>query len=52
MFPLALGRQLADALGAELISIPGTAHAPNLEKVAAFNSALSDFLSATAQGQR
>ena len=49
VFPLALGQRLADALGAGLIAIPGAAHAPNLEKVSAFNSAIVGFLSTSAQ---
>lgn len=45
VFPVARGQELASALGAELVSIPDTAHAPNVERPEAVNSAILGFLS-------
>lgn len=45
VFPLARGQALAGALGAALVTIPETAHAPNIERPEEFNSAILGFLS-------
>lgn len=45
VFPLADGEELADAIGAEWVVIPDTAHGPSAEKPAAFNAAVIDYLS-------
>jgi pimeloyl-ACP methyl ester carboxylesterase len=43
--PLAKARELAELVaGAELVTIAGAAHLPNLEQAAAFNATLEDFL--------
>lgn len=44
LFPLHLGARLAARLGAELRSIPDTAHTPNIEQPERFNHHLSRFL--------
>lgn len=44
VFPVEVGRQLADAMGAELVVLPGTAHGPNIEAAEAFNAALRGYL--------
>ena len=48
VFPLARGQALASALGASLVTIPQTAHAPNIERPEEFNSAILGFLSSAA----
>lgn len=45
VFPAEVGLELAEALGAELVLLPGTAHAPNVENPDAFNAAILGFLS-------
>lgn len=49
VFPLALGETLATALGAGLVVVPDTAHAPNLERPDVVNTAILRFLSETPQ---
>lgn len=49
VFPLPLGQTLAEALGADLVVVPDTAHAPNIEKADAFNTAILGFLSRAPQ---
>lgn len=44
VFPVSIGRQLADAMGAELVVLPETAHGPNIEAAAAFNAAVKGYL--------
>lgn len=44
VFPLEVGKTLADHLGAEFIEVKDTAHAPHMERPDVVNSALSDFL--------
>lgn len=44
VFPVDAGRQLAEAMGAQLVVLPGTAHGPNIEAAAAFNAALKGYL--------
>ncbi|NOY28460.1 MAG: alpha/beta hydrolase [Oligoflexia bacterium] len=44
VFPLSEGRQLADALHAQLVVIDGAAHGPNFQDPAEFNQALLSFL--------
>lgn len=44
VFPLASGVALAEALGAELVVIPDTAHGPSTEEAAAFNAAVLSWL--------
>ena len=44
VFPLADGRELAAALGSELVVIEGTAHGPNFQRPREFNRAVLDFL--------
>lgn len=44
VFPLPIGASLADLLGAELVTIPQTAHAPQLERPDLFNQAVLEYL--------
>ena len=44
VFPLEIGEQFADLLGAELVTIQETAHAPQIERPAPFNAAVLEFL--------
>ncbi len=44
VFPLDIGRQLAEHLGAELFVVENTGHAPNLEKPRPINQKLHSFL--------
>jgi pimeloyl-ACP methyl ester carboxylesterase len=44
VFPVASGRRLADMLGADIVVIPETAHAPMTEKPAEFNQIVLDYL--------
>lgn len=44
VFPLDIGRALAEQLGAELVCIEQTAHAPQLERPEPFNEAVLEFL--------
>jgi pimeloyl-ACP methyl ester carboxylesterase len=44
VFPLPIGQQLADLLHAELVTIPQTAHAPQIERPEPFNQAVLEFL--------
>jgi pimeloyl-ACP methyl ester carboxylesterase len=44
LFPLDAGHRLAGQLGADLVSIPGAAHSPNVEKGRRFNRAVEGFL--------
>ena len=44
VFPLEIGREVADLLGAELVCIEQTAHAPQVERPEPFNEAVLEFL--------
>lgn len=50
VFPVAIGRQLSELLGAEFVVIEGTAHAPHIERPRQVNSILVDFLEVEATG--
>jgi pimeloyl-ACP methyl ester carboxylesterase len=50
VFPVAIGRQLSELLGAEFVVIEGTAHAPHIERPRQVNSILVDFLGEEATG--
>ena len=50
VFPVAIGRQLSELLGAEFVVIEGTAHAPHVERPRKVNPILVDFLSAESAG--
>jgi pimeloyl-ACP methyl ester carboxylesterase len=47
LFPKEAGHRLAERLGADLVILRGAAHAPNVEKGAQFNRAVSAFLQNT-----
>ena len=50
VFPVAIGRQLSELLGAEFVVIEGTAHAPHIERPRQVNKILVEFLGAEATG--
>jgi pimeloyl-ACP methyl ester carboxylesterase len=50
VFPVAIGRQLSELLGAEFVVIEGAAHAPHIERPRQVNPILVDFLGAEATG--
>jgi pimeloyl-ACP methyl ester carboxylesterase len=51
VFPVALGQELATALGGELRVIPETAHGPNIERPQDFVEALRSWMEADAAGE-
>ncbi len=50
VFPLDSGRELADALGADLVVIEGAAHGPNFQEPRQFNDAVLGFLRGEGDG--
>ena len=44
LFPLSVGETLAQGLGADLVVLDQTNHAPNIEDAKGFNKAVGDFL--------
>ena len=50
VFPVDIGRQLSELLGAEFVVIEGAAHAPHVERPRKVNPLLVDFLSAESTG--
>lgn len=50
VFPVAIGRQLSELLGAEFVVIEGAAHAPHIERPRQVNAMLVDFLRGESTG--